>query len=101
MLFSCTYWTERSRPICACHSSYYYSTMTDVRAQSVSAPGQSYDVRGMIGIVCEGLEQDRNYNVDASVEFHDGVVRSKNLPDLLASDDVFFFKQKTAYDITR
>jgi hypothetical protein len=42
----------------------------------------------MIGIVGEGLAQDRHRNVDAPVEFHDGIVRPKNLPDLLASNDV-------------
>src|SRR5690348_17008371 len=55
--------------------------------QSVSAPRQSFDVIGMVRIVSERLAQDRHCNVNASIEFHDGIVRPKNLPDFLAGDN--------------
>ena len=55
----------------------------------------------MIGIVSERLPQDRHRNVDASVEFHDGVVRPKNLPDLLARDDVAVPLHQDAQNLER
>jgi hypothetical protein len=42
----------------------------------------------MIGIVCERLSEDRHCNVNASIEFHDGIVRPKNLPYFLAGNNV-------------
>jgi hypothetical protein len=42
----------------------------------------------MVGIVCERLAQGRHRNVDAAIEFHDGIVRPKNLPDFLAGNDL-------------
>jgi hypothetical protein len=42
----------------------------------------------MIGIVCERLSEDRHCNVNASVEFHDGIVRPKNLPYFLTGNNV-------------
>src|SRR5690348_5826772 len=42
----------------------------------------------MVGIVCERLAEDRHGNVNASIEFHDGVVRPKNLPYFLAGNNV-------------
>jgi len=55
--------------------------------QPVSAPRQGFNVLGMIGIVCERLSEDRHCNVNASIEFHDGIVRPKNLPYFLAGND--------------
>src|SRR5690348_18371417 len=52
--------------------------------QSVSAPRQSFDVLGMVLIVSERLAQDRHCHVNASIEFYDGIVRPKNLPNFLA-----------------
>jgi len=42
----------------------------------------------MIGIVCERLSEDRHCNVNASIKFHDGIVRPKNLPYFLAGNNV-------------
>src|ERR1700756_4457119 len=42
----------------------------------------------MVGIVSERLAQDRHCNINASIEFHDGIVRPKNLLDLLAGNKV-------------
>ncbi len=42
----------------------------------------------MVGIVCEGLAEDRHCNVNASIEFHDGIVRPKNLPYFLAGNNL-------------
>jgi hypothetical protein len=42
----------------------------------------------MVGIVSERLAQDRHCNINASIEFHDGIVRPKNLLDLLARNNV-------------
>jgi hypothetical protein len=56
--------------------------------QPVSAPHQSFNVLGMIGIVSERLAQDRHCNINASIEFHDGIVRPKNLAYFLAGNDV-------------
>jgi hypothetical protein len=41
----------------------------------------------MVGIVCERLAQDRYGNVNASIEFHDGIVRPKNLPYFLTGNN--------------
>jgi len=43
----------------------------------VSAPRQSFNVLGMVGIVCERLSEDRHCDVNASIEFHDGIVRQR------------------------
>jgi len=59
----------------------------DWRDQSVSAPRQSFNVLGMVGIVCERLSQDRHGDVNASIEFHDAIVRPKNLPYFLAGNN--------------
>src|SRR5260221_11934050 len=42
----------------------------------------------MIGIVCERLSEDRHCNVNASIKFHDCIVRPKNLPYFLAGNNV-------------
>jgi hypothetical protein len=42
----------------------------------------------MVGIVCERLAQDRHCNVNASIEFHDCIVRPKNLAYFLAGNKV-------------
>src|SRR5260370_3382939 len=55
--------------------------------QPVSAARQSLNVLRIAGIVSEGLAQDRHCNVNASVEFHYGIVRPKNLLYLLAGDN--------------
>src|SRR6185312_6601137 len=59
----------------------------DWRDQSVSAPRQSFDVLRIVGIVCERLAQDRHCHVNASIEFHHGIVRPKHLAYFLAGDD--------------
>src|SRR4029077_18427553 len=41
----------------------------------------------MVGIVCERLAEDRHCNVNASIEFHDGIVWPKDLPYFLASNN--------------
>src|SRR5229473_1340228 len=41
----------------------------------------------MVGIVCERLSEDRHCDVNASIEFHDGIVRPKNLPYFLAGNN--------------
>jgi hypothetical protein len=41
----------------------------------------------MVGIVCERLAEDRHCNVNASIEFHDGIVRPKNLSYFLAGNN--------------
>jgi hypothetical protein len=60
----------------------------DWRDQPVSAPRQGFNVLGMVGIVCERLAQDRDCNVNASIEFHDGIVRPENLAYFLAGNNV-------------
>src|SRR6201998_1200311 len=55
--------------------------------ESVSATCQSFNVLGMVGIVCERLAEDRDGDVNASIEFHDGIVRPKNLPYFLAGNN--------------
>jgi hypothetical protein len=42
----------------------------------------------MVGIVSERLAQDCHCNINASIEFHDGIVRPKNPLDLLAGKNV-------------
>src|SRR5580765_5530459 len=42
----------------------------------------------MIGTVCERLSEDRHCNVNTPIEFHDGIVRPKNLPYFLAGNNV-------------
>jgi len=54
-----------------------------VRSAGIRAPSE-FNVLGMIGIVCERLSEDRHCNVNASIKFHDGIVRPKNLPYFLA-----------------
>jgi hypothetical protein len=41
----------------------------------------------MVGIVCERLAEDRHCDVNASIEFHDGIVRPKNLPYFMAGNN--------------
>jgi hypothetical protein len=41
----------------------------------------------MVGVVCERLAQDHHCNINASVEFHHGIVRPKNLLYLLAGNN--------------
>jgi hypothetical protein len=41
----------------------------------------------MVGIVCERLSEDRHGNVNTSIEFHDGIVRPKNLPYFLPGNN--------------
>jgi len=52
--------------------------------QPVSAARQSLNVLRVVGIVVEGLAQDRYRNIDAPIEFHHGIVRPKNLLYFLA-----------------
>src|SRR4029077_9068605 len=47
----------------------------------------SFNVLGMVGIVCERLAEDRHCNVNASIELHDGIVRPKNLAYFLAGNN--------------
>jgi len=44
---------------------------------------QSFNVPGLVGIVCERLAQDRHCDVNASVVVHEGIVRPKDLPYFL------------------
>jgi len=41
----------------------------------------------MVGIICERLSEDRHCDVNASIEFHHGIVRPKNLPYFLAGNN--------------
>src|SRR5260370_16694702 len=53
----------------------------------------------MIGIVCERLSEDRHCNVNASIKFHDGIVRPKNLPYFLAGNNVALALHQDSQDL--
>jgi hypothetical protein len=53
----------------------------------------------MICIVGESFAQDGHRNVDASIEFHNGIVRPENLTDLLASNDVTLALQQDSQNL--
>ena len=49
--------------------------------EDLSVPrSMSFNVLGVVGIVCECLAQDRHCNVNPSFVVHEGVVRPKDLP---------------------
>src|SRR5580700_5680371 len=56
--------------------------------ESVSATCQSFNVLGVVGIVCERFAEDRHCNVNASVVVHEGVVRPKDLTYFLAGNNL-------------